>query len=185
MTVIMDSSRLEYNHGVLFAAKVRQLLFSPVVSSTPDDADSFWLIASFSRSKFCLDSNSVSLILASVLGGESSLFPVVEVDQWVFKFCVASYKVGFMISALKSFACVDFKIHFHLYNETGFSHAKATVRVNHTKDFQWVEVLSKRSKKALSAFASSRGGFPPLTGSNGVPLGPILSTPGKKRDLNK
>ena len=180
----MDNARLEFSHGISFAKKVQSLLRSPGTSPSAP-ASSFWLFSSFSRSKFRLDETTVELLLESVLGGLAPLFFIAEIDQWVFKFCVASYKVGFMISALKSFACVDFKIHFHLYNETGFSHAKATVRVDHTKDFQWVEVLSKRSKKALSAFASSRGDFPPLTGSNVVPLGPILSTPGKKRDLNK
>ena len=111
--LLMDPSCQDFSYGVLFVAKVWQLLFSPVASPTPDHADSFWLIASFSRSKFCLDSSSVILILASVLGEESSRLSVVEVDQWVFKFCVASSK-GFMIYALKSFACTDFKLHFNL-----------------------------------------------------------------------
>ena len=69
--------------------------FSTVASSSPDGASSFWLIASFSQSKFRLDSESVSMILALVLGGESDLLSVVEIDHWVFKFCVASSKLGF------------------------------------------------------------------------------------------
>ena len=123
--------------------------------------------ASFSRSKFWLNSEYVSLILASVLGGESSLLSVVEIDQWVFKFCVASSKVGFMIYALKSFACLDFKLHFFLWNESGLFLAKATVKVDHTRDFQWVEVQTKSTKKSLSSFA--RSGL--FTGGNIVPLG--------------
>ncbi|KAG2571336.1 hypothetical protein PVAP13_7KG009600 [Panicum virgatum] len=167
----MDFSLLDFRHGSAFAKKVHHLLHSSVVPSTPDDAASFWMIiASFSRSKFRLDLVSVELILESVLGGLASLFSVVEIDQWVFKFCVASSKVGFMIYALKSFACTDFKIHFHLWNEFGLSQAKATVRVDHTSDFQWIEVQSKRSKKSVSAFAKgSTSRIPPLTGSNAVP----------------
>ena len=48
------------------------------------------------------------MILESILGGSATVFSMVEIDQWVFKFCVASSKVGFMIYALKSFACEDF-----------------------------------------------------------------------------
>ncbi|KAG2597833.1 hypothetical protein PVAP13_5KG278800 [Panicum virgatum] len=136
----MDKARLDFSHGISFAKKVQSLLRSPVTSPSAP-ASSFWLFASFSQAKFRLDETTVELLLESVLGGSPTLFFVAEIDQWVFKFCVASYKVGFMISALKSFACADFKIHFHLYNETGFSHAKATVRVDHTKDFQWVELF--------------------------------------------
>lgn len=110
------------HHGIRFVAKVRQLFFSPVASSSPDDVSSLWLIASFSRSKFRLDKDSVSLILSSLLGGDSNLLSIVEIDQWVFKFCVAFSKVGFTIYALKSFAFVDFKIHFNLWNEIGLSH---------------------------------------------------------------
>jgi len=91
----MDRFRLDFSHGVNFAAKVRQLFFSSVASPFPDDASSFWLCASFSRSKFRLDNDSVGMILSSILGDKASLFAVVEIDQWIFKFCVASSKVGF------------------------------------------------------------------------------------------
>jgi len=40
---VMDPSLLDFNHGVRFAAMVRQLFFSPVASSSPDEASSFWL----------------------------------------------------------------------------------------------------------------------------------------------
>ena len=122
----MDASSLDFSDGAAFAKKVYHLLHSPVVSSSPDDASSFWLIASFSRSKFRLDCASVEIILESILGSHGSLSSVIEVDQWVFKFSVASFKVGFMIYALTSFACKDFKIIFHLWNEVGLSQAKTS-----------------------------------------------------------
>lgn len=70
--------------------------------------------------------------MEAVLGGNASLFAVVEVDHWVFKFCVASSRVGFMIYALRSFACLDFKMLFFLWNEAGLSLAKASVVADHT-----------------------------------------------------
>lgn len=99
--VLMESPRLDFSHGVRFSAKVRAALGSSVVSFSLDDASSFWLIASFSRSKLRLNCDCVSWILEATLGGTSSLFSVVEVDHWVFKFFVASSQVGFMIYALK------------------------------------------------------------------------------------
>ena len=59
--------------GLLFASKVQAKFGVPVVSSLPDDAASFWLLASFSRADFRLTSESVALALQHVLGGNASL----------------------------------------------------------------------------------------------------------------
>ncbi|RLN04879.1 hypothetical protein C2845_PM13G18120 [Panicum miliaceum] len=167
----MDHRQLDFSHGVLFSAKVRSTLGTLVVSFSPDDASSFWLIASFSRSNFWLDAEVVSWILEAVLGGTTSLFSVVELDHWVLKFCVASSHVGFMIYALKAFSCLNFKILFNLWNESGLSLAKASVVADHTSDYQWVTAHSHRSVKTYASvvkqLASSNNH---LTGSNRVPV---------------
>jgi len=48
------------------------------------------------------------------------------------------------------------------------SQAKVVVNVDHSPDYQWVEVRPKRAKKALASF--SRSDILRLFGSNIVPL---------------
>ena len=77
----MDSSDLDFSPRIVFSNKVQSLLGSPVISPFPDDAWSFWLIASFARSKLKLDEGNVGFILQSVLGGIASEFAVVEIQD--------------------------------------------------------------------------------------------------------
>jgi hypothetical protein len=110
----MDSSSLDQSHGIQFSSKVRSLFNVPVVSSVADDARSFWLVASFSRSQFHLNEDSVSKILRSTLGGNPSSFSDLELEDRIFKFAVFDRRVGLHIYALKFFACDSFKVFFHL-----------------------------------------------------------------------
>ncbi|KAF8724358.1 hypothetical protein HU200_021390 [Digitaria exilis] len=70
----MVTSSLDPSHGLQFAAKVRSLLGTPVVTLTPDDAETF------SRSRFRLTKQSVGEVLHSLLGGSADPFAVVEVN---------------------------------------------------------------------------------------------------------
>ena len=75
----MDSSVLDFSPGIAFSSKVLSLLGCPVISPFPDDEHSFWLIASFTRSKLKIDEHNVGLILQSILGGVASEFAVVKI----------------------------------------------------------------------------------------------------------
>lgn len=82
----MAISSHDSSHGKVFSSKVRALLGSPIVSSSPNDVSSFWLLAAFSRSRLRLDDLSVGSILSSILGGDPSLFQVVEVEGGISSF---------------------------------------------------------------------------------------------------
>ena len=110
----MVSPAATSSHALLFASKVQGKFGVPVVSSEPDDADSFWLLASFSRADFRLTPESVALALQHVLGGDASLFAVVEVEGRIFKFIVFSKSVDLEIYSLNSFANSSFKVFFRL-----------------------------------------------------------------------
>jgi hypothetical protein len=77
-----------------------------------------------------LSSESVGLILQSVLGGSMDLYSVVELEQQLFKFIVLDRQVGLRVYALKSSACATFKVFFHLWNENGLARA----RISSTSD---------------------------------------------------
>ncbi|CAN6235397.1 unnamed protein product [Urochloa humidicola] len=123
----MDLNSLDPSPGLTFLAKVRNSLGTSVTSSSPDAAASFWLLVSFSRSRFRLDASSVGLILQSVLGGQANLFSVVEVEELLFKFTVLNKNVGLSVYALGSYACPSFRLFFNLWNVKGFTLAKQAI----------------------------------------------------------
>lgn len=120
----MEVSSIDLSHGKAFAAKVRSLLGISVVPRVLDDHASFWLLAAFSRSKLCLDVTNVGHILHSILGGDSSSFAVVEVEDGIFKFFVISKSVGLLIYKLRSFENEMFRVFFHLWNGKGVGLAR-------------------------------------------------------------
>ena len=101
----MASSILDFTSGIAFSNKVLQHLGSPVISPFPDDAHSFWLIASFARCKIKIDETNVGLILQSILGGVASEFAVVEIQDWNLRFFLG-------MLALWSISLVLFQIPF-------------------------------------------------------------------------
>ncbi|CAN6230176.1 unnamed protein product [Urochloa humidicola] len=114
----MEPSNLDYKPGLAFQGLVRDRFgaFSQVSSSSDND---FLLIASFSRSALRLDSDSVALILQSVLGGNAPNFRVVHQTAWVFRFSVAGKNVGIMVHRLGKFICKSFALHFTLWRNGG------------------------------------------------------------------
>jgi hypothetical protein len=145
----MDSSSLDQSHGIQFSSKVRSLFNVPVVSSVADDARSFWLVASFSRSQFHLNEDSVSKILRSTLGGNPSSFSDLELEDRIFKFAVFDRRVGLHIYALKFFACDSFKVFFHLWNHSGLARARISRTLDQGPRYEWQPAKSlKRSSKA-------------------------------------
>ncbi|CAL4886563.1 unnamed protein product [Urochloa decumbens] len=145
-----------------------------MVSSTPDDTGSFWLLAAFSRSRLRLDSSSVSNILQSVLGGTASLFAVVEVEDRIYKFSVSSKAVVLAIYSLWSFSYDQFRVFFHLWNTRGLSLAANSTIKDQGPQYQWQEVRSKKDNRTFANVAkgkqSSQTMRPQLTGANRIPV---------------
>ena len=141
----MDFSTSSSSPGLLFASNIRAKFGVPVVSPQPDDAKSFWLLASFSRADFWLTPESVSSALQFILGGDASLFAVVEVEERIFKFTVFSRSVGLEVYHLSSFSNSSFRVFFHLWNKLGFDLAKSNSIKDSRPQYDWVQVKSKKS----------------------------------------
>lgn len=146
----MDVSMLDPSHGHRIASQVRSLFGLSVTSPSPDDADSFWLFAAFSRSRVKLCDQSVGSILQSILGGCSVSFAVVQLEDGIFKFSLRSTPVGLFIYKLGSFACKHFKAFFHLWNDKGLTFARKSVMADRSPQYEWQEVKAKRNTKRLS-----------------------------------
>lgn len=108
----------------------------------------FWLLASFSRSKFKMSSSVVAKILASAIGGNDSLLCVPDISDWIFKFKVSSRDVGLLIYDLKVHSCLDFKLAFHLCNERGFLLARKFLTQDHSPEHPWSRVDRVNGKRS-------------------------------------
>lgn len=165
----MVSSSIDLHSELNFSAKVRSLLGARVMPLSSDEASSFWLLASFPWSCLKLTEETVGFLLQSVLGGSASLFSVVQVDNWVFKFRVSSKEGGLLVYQLGFFQCVDFNVTFNLWNERVLSFAKRVIAEAQGIHFPWNHVESRRLRK----FAPAQASHPvcnPLMGANTIPM---------------
>jgi hypothetical protein len=115
----MDLLRLDFRPGLLFENDIRRRFASPVCSGSPDCPSAFWLVVSFGRCIFKLDSVSVSHLLQAALGGFAKGFNVSQLAERVFRFAVSSKAVGFHIYNSKCIVRPDFKAFFNLWNFSG------------------------------------------------------------------
>ncbi|RLN09701.1 hypothetical protein C2845_PM11G02880 [Panicum miliaceum] len=157
---------LNLRSGEAFASKVRSLLNSPI--TPPAGSSGFWLLASFTRSKFKLSSSVVAKILSSVIGGNSAFLRVTEISDWIFKFKVFSRDVGLLIYDLKVDSCSDFKLAFHLCTDRGFLLAKNFLKQAHNPDHPWFKVDRVNGKRSYVQVV--KDDLNPLTGANKVPV---------------
>lgn len=79
----------------------------------------------------------MSLILQAVLGGVAKEFRVSHQSEWMFRFSVASKKVGLMVHHLSKFACKSFAIFFTLWRDGAPDYVRELKKWNHEQDLEW------------------------------------------------
>jgi hypothetical protein len=72
----MDLAKLDYQSGIIFEDYIRRRLASLVCSRCLDLPSTFWLVISFGRCIFKLDTDSVGYLLQASLGGFANGFNV-------------------------------------------------------------------------------------------------------------
>ena len=105
-------SGLDFSQGNSFRSEVKASFGTTV--HPLGKANHFLLVVSFGRSNFRLSDESVGLALESCLGGSAADLAVHLLRDRVYRFLVSSRQVGFMVLALKSVSCKDFKFLSHL-----------------------------------------------------------------------
>jgi hypothetical protein len=80
---------------------------------------SFWLVVSFGRCIFKLNSVSVGHLLQAALGGFAAGFGVLQLADRVFRFSVSSMVVGFHIYNSGCIERKEFRAFFNLWNRGG------------------------------------------------------------------
>ncbi|KAJ1265092.1 hypothetical protein BS78_08G051900 [Paspalum vaginatum] len=125
----MELPGLDFSPGKKFSAEVKARLRCCVSSSV--GSSGFLLLIAFGSCKFRLSDASVGVILQSVLGGHSSEFLALELEDRVFQFIVHSQ------------AC--FEASFFLWNPNGLAAARKATTLHQKQVFQWVPVGARKS----------------------------------------
>lgn len=86
------------------------------VSSLVFSAQSFFLVVSFGRCVFRLCCRSIGLVLQATYGGLADDFKVHQLGDRVFRFTFSSNLVGHFLYKSRSFACHQYKLFIHLWN---------------------------------------------------------------------
>jgi hypothetical protein len=110
----MDPPDLDFQPGLGVQSAIRHRFREPVNSFLVKGIREFTLLVSVGRCKFRLSEHSVGLILQATMGGTATDFSPVQLSDRVFSFVVASKNVGFHIYNLRSFACEQYQVFFHL-----------------------------------------------------------------------
>jgi hypothetical protein len=164
----MDLSKLDFNKGMAFSSKVAGALGSKVCNSGMPLDCGFFLLVSFSRNRFRLTEELVSICLQSVLGGQASDFEPFLMEEQIFQFSISSKNVAFMVLALSPVAEDLFKLAFFLYNDSGFHHALRFAKIDSGPSFSWE--LARKKKSAVSSRRSSNAHFGLLRSSRSSQL---------------
>ena len=115
----MALSDLKFEQGLAFEAYIWKQFGVPINHFEGGKLKEFFLVAAVTRSKLCINADSVSLMLQSCFGGHASRFKVSCLQNWSFKFSVSSKSVGFAI--IKGGNCVNdlFSLGFFLWGNGG------------------------------------------------------------------
>jgi hypothetical protein len=156
----MDFSRFDFSKGKVFSAKVAGALGSKVCSSDVPLDCGFFLLVSFSRNRFRLTEESVSICLQSILGGQASDFRPFLMEDQIFKFSVSSKKAAFMVLALSPVVEDMFKLAFFLCNDSGFNLALRFAKIDSGPSFSWEPVRKKKSEAFYKRSLNFYSGHP-------------------------
>jgi hypothetical protein len=160
----MAPPSLDLQPGLNLQLEVWKKFRHPVSFSKEFSQKEFFLIASFGRCKFRLDSDSVGCLLQSAIGGLAKDFNVSQLSDRVFRFSVSCRQVGFFIYQLQHFKSDTFEVFFNLWNNGGAHWEKEFQNFQAEEESSWQSVATK---KISYADALKK---PKLTGGNSVPV---------------
>jgi hypothetical protein len=160
----MDLALLDFRPGLAFEDSLRLNLASSFCPARPCLRSSFWLVVSFGRCIFKLNSDSVGHLLQAALGGFASGFEVLQLADRVFRFSVSSMVVGFHIYNSRCIDRKEFRAFFNLWNHGGPNWKHEFKIFTDEEAASWLNV---RGRKSLSFADIVKL---PLTGANAVPI---------------
>jgi hypothetical protein len=168
----MDFSLLDFRPDLAFADSLWDVLAAPVCPARPCLRSSFWLVVSFGRCIFKLNSVSVGHILQAALGGFAAGFEVLQLAGRVFRFSVSSMAVGFHIYNSGSIERKEFRAFFNLWNRGGPNWKHEFRLFSDEEAASWLKVRGRKNPSYADIVKL------PLTGANAVPIRNSIKSPG-------
>jgi hypothetical protein len=161
----MDLAKLDFRPGLIFEDDIRRRLASPVCPGSPDISSTFWLVISFSRCIFKLNTVAVGHLLQAALGGFAKGFNVSQLADRVFCFSVSSKAVGFHIYNSKCIDRSEFRAFFNLWNHGGPNWTYEYRQFIQEENANWWIVKGKKK-----IYFANIVKLPPLSGANVIPI---------------
>jgi hypothetical protein len=160
----MDLALLDFRPGLAFEDSLRHNLASSVCPARPRLRSSFWLVVSFGRCIFMLNSDSVGHLLQAALGGFAPGFEVLQIADRVFRFSVSSMAVSFHIYNSRCIDRKEFRAFFNLWNHGGPNWKHEFNIFSDEEAASWQQVQGKKSLSFADIVKL------PLTDANVVPI---------------
>jgi hypothetical protein len=167
----MDFSLLDFRPSLAFEDSLRDALASSVCPARPSLRSSFWLVVSFGRYIFKLNSVSVGHLLQVALGGFAAGFEVLQLADRVFRFSVSSMAMGFHIYNSGCIERKEFMAFFNLWNRGGPNWKHEFKLFSDEEAASWLKVRGRKNPSYADIVKL------PLTGANVVPIRNIIKSP--------
>jgi hypothetical protein len=161
----MDLAKLDFRLGLIFEDDIRRRLASPVCPGRLDLPSTFWLVISFGRCIFKLDTVAVGYLLQAALGGFAKGFNVSQLADRVFRFSVSSKAVGFHIYNSKCIDRSEFRAFFNLWNHGEPNWTYEYRKFIQEENANWWIVKGKKK-----IYFANIVKLPPLSGANTIPI---------------
>jgi hypothetical protein len=160
----MDLAKLDFRPGIVFEDSLRLCLASSVYPARTSLPSTFWLVISFGRCIFKLNSDFVGYLLQAALGGFTTGFEVHQLSDRVFCFSFSSKAVDFHIYNSKCIDRVEFRAFFNLWNHGGPNWIHEYKKFIGEENASWLTIRGKKSIYYADIVKL------PLSGANAVPI---------------
>jgi hypothetical protein len=167
----MDFSLLDFRPGLAFEDSLRDVLSSSVCPARPSLRSSFWLVVSFGRCIFKLNSVSVGHLLQAALGGFAAGFEVLQLADRVFRFSISSMAVSFHIYNSGCIERKEFRAFFNIWNRGGPNWKHEFKLFSDEEAASWLKVRGRKNPSYADIVKL------PLTDANAVPIRNIIKSP--------
>jgi hypothetical protein len=150
-----DYDSWDFRAGRRFETEMFYRFGSSVHHPSSSVHGSFFLLAVFRRSVFCLTEESVGMAFHSVLGGSSEGFHIRCIKPCHFRFSVASRNVGFLICNLRHITTASFDVYFHLWRDGGANWQREILLWEEEEEPSWTMVSRKKNRAPKKVHFSS------------------------------